>query len=508
MTVGPLHIVWFKRDLRLTDHAPLCAAATAAAGGGAVLPLYIAEPSLWQQSDAAARQWLALREALADLRDGLSALGQPLVVRIAEVIPLLERIRSTLGITALYSHEETGTLHTYRRDIAVAGWCRSHGIVWHEYRQTGCIRRLRSRDGWAARWHSFMQAPLVPPPAALPPLPQIPPGPLPLPADLGLPPDPCPNRQPNGRRIALDLLDSFLTRRGRPYRHALSSPLTAAEACSRLSVALATGSLSMREVWHATAARLSATDDPRWRASLTAFAARLHWHCHFIQKLEDAPDLETVPLHPACSRLDRTDDPARLAAFAAGETGWPFVDACLRALAATGWINFRMRAMLAAVGTYHFWQPWQSIGAILARRFTDYEPGIHWPQMQMQSGVTGINTLRVYNPVKQGYDQDPHGHFIRRWLPELADVPAPFLHEPWRWPDSRRLLDSRYPAPLTDHQNASRLARDRIAALRRTPDFAEAADQIQSRHGSRRSGLPPTTRPARTEQPAAQLRLL
>ncbi|MFX9104969.1 FAD-binding domain-containing protein, partial [Acinetobacter baumannii] len=83
--------------------------------------------------------------------------------------------------------------------------------------------------------------------------------------------------------------------------------------------------------------------------------------------------------------------------------------------------------------SYHLWLPWRETGLHLARRFVDYEPGIHWPQVQMQSGTTGINTMRIYNPVKQAYDQDPLGRFVRAYLPELACVPDAFIHEPWRW---------------------------------------------------------------------------
>ena len=103
----------------------------------------------------------------------------------------------------------------------------------------------------------------------------------------------------------------------------------------------------------------------------------------------------------------------RLAAWEAGETGLPFVDACMRYLRATGWLNFRMRSMLVAVASYHLWLDWRATGPHLARQFTDYEPGIHWPQVQMQSGTTGMNTVRIYNPVKQGRDQDPAGVFTR-----------------------------------------------------------------------------------------------
>ena len=222
-------------------------------------------------------------------------------------------------------------------------------------------------------------------------------------------------------------------------------------------------------------------------ASLKSFSGRLHWHCHFMQKLEDEPAIEFEDLHSACRGLrPPADSTTVFAAWQAGETGLPFVDACMRMLRATGWLNFRMRAMLMAVASYHLWLDWRQPGLHLARLFTDFEPGIHWSQVQMQSGTTGINAVRIYNPVKQGYDQDPDGRFIRRWVPELGDVPAAFVHEPWRWDGADRVLDQAYPRPVVDHLGAARAARQRIWAVRRGSAFREEAARVFERHGSRK----------------------
>ena len=487
-----LNIVWFKRDLRIADHRPL----THAASAGTVLPLFIAEPEIWAAPDMAARHWDFAAECLADLRTDLSALGQPLVIRVGEAVEILERFRRARGVAALWSHEETGNASTYDRDRRVAAWCRAHSIPWHEFPQNGVIRKLRSRDGWARRWEARMAEAKVAPPALLEPVcGEV--GVLPSARDLCTDRTPCPQRQTGGRAAALERLGSFLEDRGRTYRRAMSSPLAGAHACSRLSPHLAWGTVSMREVAHAVRSRQIALrtqgEDRDYRASLASFSGRLHWHCHFMQKLEDAPDIEHRNIHPAYDGMRPPPDPggssSLLSAWESGETGLPFVDACMRSLRATGWLNFRMRAMVMSVASYQLWLDWRAPGLHLARLFTDYEPGIHWPQVQMQSGTTGINIVRIYNPVKQGYDQDPAGAFVRRWVPELAAVPDPFIHEPWRWVGASDILGRTYPIPIVDHAQAARFARQRIWSVRRGEAFRDQANAIQDKHGSRRSGL-------------------
>jgi deoxyribodipyrimidine photo-lyase len=303
-------------------------------------------------------------------------------------------------------------------------------------------------------------------------------------------------------------LDSFLNQRGRDYRYRMSSPVTAFDASSRLSPHLAWGTVSMREVAQANWARmreLKIADEPHaqsWRASMLSFAGRQHWHCHFMQKLEDEPRIEFENLHRAYDGL-RPDvaDAQRLTAWSEGNTGFPFVDACMRALNQHGWINFRMRAMLMSFASYHLWLPWRESGLHLARKFVDYEAGIHWPQVQMQSGTTGINTVRIYNPLKQGYDQDPTGQFVRAHLPELANVPDAFIHEPWRW---ERASSLPYPPPIVDNAAAARAARDAIHGIRKRADHKNAARDIVDRHGSRKTGMPMTgSRRGTRRKPAA-----
>jgi deoxyribodipyrimidine photo-lyase len=480
-------LVWFKRDLRVCDNLAL---ADAVQRAGRILPVFIVEPEAWAQPDASARQWRFVAESLSALRDDLARLGAPLIVRQGDAVTTLAALCAQTGIGEIISQEETGNTWSYRRDRAVAAWARAQGIVWREIPQLGVVRRLSARDGWAARRDGAMRAGQVAPPVALQGF-ALDPGPIPEARDLGLPFDPCPQRQKGGRPAAEATLASFLETRGQTYRRAMSSPLEGALACSRLSPHLAWGTISPRAAAQAAMDRKRAAKGTRdgWIGAMQSFEARLAWRDHFMQKLEDQPALEYRCLHSAYETLrPATPDAARLAAWEKGETGLPFVDACMRSLIATGWLNFRMRAMLVSVASYQLWLDWRATGPHLARMFTDYEPGIHWPQMQMQSGTTGMNTVRIYNPIKQGLDQDPTGAFTRRWCPELRDVPDAFLHTPWVWQDAPRVLDKRYPAPIVDVAAAARAARDTVWAVRRGDAFQTEAAQIVVKHASRKTG--------------------
>lgn len=470
-------VVWFKRDLRTSDHAPLHAAQAA----DAALGLYVIEPE-WLASPEFDVQHLefALRCVHA-LRRDLAAHGLPLVVRVGALPQVLGELRAEFPFTRLLSHEETGPGWTWDRDRAVARWCRGQGVHWQEWPQTGVVRRLRTRQGWAARWAARMDAPLLPAPSALRGA-RCALADLPTPAALGVAAQARP-LPAAGEAAAQAQLAGFLGGRGRDYPRALSSPLTAPEGCSRLSPHLAFGTLSMRQVHQATERAIRSTPDPALARALRAFAGRLRWHCHFVQKLEDEPAIETRHFARACDGLRPGDvegggapfgerDRARFEAWCEGRTGYPMVDACMRQLRATGWLNFRMRAMLVSFAAYHLWLHWREPGLFLARQFLDFEPGIHWSQMQMQSGTTGINTLRMYSPAKQARDHDPAGEFLRRWVPEFGT------------PD--------YPAPVVDERAALAFAKQSLYGVRAAASARTEADAVQQRHGSRRSGLPPT----------------
>ena len=480
-----INIVWFKRDLRIKDHAPL----SEAVKNGSVIPIYIIEPKLWKLPDSSRRHWHFIHDCLLNLQIELSKLGAPLIIRIGEATEVLERLYREIGSFTLWSHEETGNGWTYKRDIDVALWCRAHNIAWHEKPSNGVIRRLKSRDGWAKLRNERMAQPIIEAPAAINPFAclissnNIPQKDDPMfgSMDIG-------SVQVGGRKEAIKTLDSFLKDRGRSYMKTISKPGISARHCSRLSAHISFGTLSVKEVEQATKVKMASlevendSDAAFFHRNLSAFLSRLAWHCHFIQKLEQQPDIEFKCIHSAFEGMRepyfRQDF---FEAWKTGNTGYPLIDACMRSLHANGWITFRMRAMLVSFASYDLWLDWRETSPFLAQLFTDYEPGIHYSQFQMQSGVTGMNAVRRYNPIKQSLDQDPQGKFIRRYVPELVDVKDDFIHEPW-------LMDkppSNYPTPIIDHKSAIKYARSELSKRWKQEGFKAESKSANQKLGSR-----------------------
>jgi len=467
-------LIIFHRNLRIKDNEALY--------HGSIRQkyrcIYIFDPKYWQGNGKSIRQLYFLKDCLIELDRNLKNLNSKLEIFIGDYKEFYKSLVNSNGQYNLYFNHTTD-INYYNSQIStlINNAIKKYNV--NVFRDFGVQKTNINRDQWSKLWDAQMNENM---------------------SDL-----PMPNIdykiekelhtisldklikikidshqkdfikiQPGGSDAAEKLLNTFFQERCHNYRIKMSSPMDAVDHCSRLSSHFTFGTISIRYVYKKLKKELLSS---KYKSDLYSFKKRLHWHCHFIQKLETEPNIEFNSMHAMCDTLRLTENREFIEKWIMGETGFPFLDACIQYLRKYGWINFRMRAMIMSFASYNLWQPWQKTSPLLAELFVDYEPGIHISQVQMQSGVTGINLPRIYSVLKQSIDQDPEAKFILEEFPQLKYENIDNIHS--------ANIKSKYPEKIVDPKLSAEFARNKIWNIRKSDQFKSIAKQVYLKHGSR-----------------------
>jgi deoxyribodipyrimidine photo-lyase len=478
-----INVVWFKRDLRLEDNEALFNALNT---NRKTLLLYVFEPLLLNDEHYSERHFNFIKQSLKDINKALEKYNTKVLSVTNDLATAFNQIQDFYKIHSVFSHVETGLLVTYNRDKEFKRYCRNNFIQWIENKNNGVERGLVNRDDWFENWEDYMNQDILPFTAeaqhfldieAIEELETV----LSQ-TDLSTPADTP--FQKGGSTMAWKYANSFFENRHTEYMYNISKPEASRTSCSRLSPYISWGNVSIRQVFQKAQELKKQSAN---RRNIGAFISRLRWQAHFIQKFEMEHTMEQASVNKGYHKLKKSISVSYQKAWREGQTGFPLVDASMRCLIHTGYVNFRMRAMLVSFFTHILWQPWQDASTHLSQQFLDFEPGIHFPQLQMQAGETGINNLRIYNPTANSLKHDPDAVFIRKWVPELAKLDTAFVHEPYLMTELEQglynfKLGEDYPHPIVDIKENRKRASEILWNMKSDPDVKRESIRILKRH--------------------------
>jgi deoxyribodipyrimidine photo-lyase len=433
-----MNIVLFNKDLRISDHQPL----TEAARAGEILPLYVIEPSIWKETALSARHFQFVVESLEELAKGIEDKGGRLFYAIDEVEMVLDKLLVIYESINLYVHKD------HRLIDKAAKWVKQNEQFLFTYgpELENVLGRLFDN-----RLNSYLKE-----------------SPAEVPYKIDVPsrtPDflltdlkKLQNFKVKGNKIrfgqqggelkAIETLDSFLEGRFANYIENSQKPLPSSLSSSRLSAYITWGNISIRSIYQKTADKLEACEQMEDKKQLDEFLSKLIARIK-ISSME-RPDEQLADL----SVIKREWNEDWYRRWLEGRTGIPIIDAAMRSLDKTGWMNFSLRGMVTSFITNSLLLNEEKPSTALAELYLDYEPALHDYYIQQYSGLRG--KMKITDPVKIGKQLDPDGAFIRRYIPELSRLPAEYIHEPWLYPGFYQLG---YAAPMVDLKKVNRYAR-------------------------------------------------
>lgn len=444
---------WFRRDLRLTDNTALSEANRRAER---VLPVFILADTARTAPNVSPARLTFLLQSLHALKAGLSNLGYPLVFRTGSAVEVLPRLARETGAEAVFCNKRSDP-HAIAQDEKVFHVLNAAGVGFESFKDTVAWeeREILTKAGnpftvftpYAKAWKACRvpaPRPLLPPARAK--SPNIPSEPLPLdPVELG---HPLHQQLPAaGEEAATTILEAFLAQP--VFSYATNRDLPAIHGTSQLSPHLRAGTIGIRTVLaRLAAARKNAP--PTGQKSCETFLNELIWREFYHQILVNFPHVACGAFRPEYDSLEWRNDEDPYQSWCEGRTGYPIVDAAMRCLNATGWMHNRLRMIVAMFLTKDLLISWQAGERYFRQQLVDGDLAANnggW-QWSAGTGTDAAPYFRIFNPVSQAERFDPEGAFVRRWIPELADLPADAIHRPWE----ATLQSKGYPARIVLHE--------------------------------------------------------
>jgi len=474
-----VNIVWFKRDLRLQDHKPLKFAEDA---NEDYIMIYIFDPEIINYGDLSLIHHQFVFNSINQMNRSLKINNRKVHIMYGESYSVFKDLIKKFNVKKIFSYQESGIKITWSRDKQIKMLCLKNKVGWSEFENQGVVRGLKNRVDWDKNWYNYVNVNLIDNKISKSNIkfenikftfPHI------LQKNIE---KKRLNYQKAGEHNAFKILNSFINERVEDYGKNISSPEKSRLSCSRLSTYLSWGNISLRQAYKYVNYNKNKISSKR---SVNAFLARLKWRSHFIQKFESNCNYENEFINQGYKNMNFDHNNEFLKNWKEGKTGYPLVDASMRCLIETGWINFRMRAMIVSFLCHHLNQDWRNGIYYLANLFLDYEPGIHYTQFQMQAGITGINTIRIYNPIKQSMDHDSNGKFIKKWVPELKNLDSISIHQPWKLKST--IFNNingltNYPNPIVSPLIAIKKSRDQLWALKKSKEVLKESKKLIEIH--------------------------
>lgn len=459
-------IVWFRRDLRISDHLPLARAAAR----GQVIPVFVLDRALLFHPETAVARVAFMLDCLRSLDADLRSLGGRLIVRSGDPVTVLPQILRETEAEGIYAYIDYERIYGRSRDANLNQALESQNLRIRWFEPTAGIGELLRYPDYRKLWYREMTEAMVPTPSRIVVPEETLSETIPDLKQLGLLPD----RKvipPAGTKAARKLLNQFIQEKTDRYYWQLSLP--SAEATSGLSPHIKFGVISIRECFQVARTALKGETDRRVQLSLKQLISRLRWGSGFGQRFRYLPQLELRSLYQVFEEEDWDFDEALYQAWQVGETGFPIIDAAAKCLQETGgWLalNFRTRAIYSSFLSNLLGMDWRYGALHFMRHLIDGDCPIDHYQWAMQAGVTHCidkTWTRIYNPEQTAINRcDPEGRFIKRWLPELAHLPVHQLGRPPAF--------SGYPSPILDYKKARQRRVKQLEAQRQ--QFRQQSD--------------------------------